>query len=174
MDVAMSCNPPAAVWVAGGTYTPGKSLVVQPNVAVYGGFEGNEPYTCDLSQRDFAAHATIIDGDSAYRVLDKSCPFGGDSDSENNSATILMPISGTTEVTACQGVIYDDGGEFGWYSNYCNGTIILRSPNPNATITLTGTYNMENNYDKLFIYDGVGGALLGQYTGYSGCWCIYK
>ena len=168
MDVAMSCNPPAAVWVAGGTYTPGKSLVVQPKVAVYGGFEGNEPYTYDLLQRDFTAHATIIDGDSAYRVLDKSCPFGGDSDSENYPTTILMPISGTTEVTACQGVIYDDGGEFGWYSNYCNGTIILRSPNPNATITLTGTYNMENNYDKLFIYDGVGGALLGQYTGYSG------
>ena len=168
MDVAMGCNPPAAVWVAGGTYTPGKSLVVQPKVAVYGGFEGNEPYTFDLSQRDFTAHATIIDGDSAYRVLDKSCPFGGDSDSENYPTTILMPISGTTEVTACQGVIYDDGGEFGWYSNYCNGTIILRSPNPNATITLTGTYNMENNYDKLFIYDGVGGALLGQYTGYSG------
>ena len=168
MDVAMSCNPPAAVWVAGGTYTPGKSLVVQPKVAVYGGFEGNEPYTCDLSQRDFTANATIIDGDSAYRVLDKSCPFEGNSDSENNPSIILMPVSGTIEVTACQGVIYDDGGESGYYSNYCNGTIILRSPNPNATITLNGTYDIENNYDKLFIYDGVDGALLGQYTGYSG------
>ena len=75
MDVAMNCEPPASVWVKQGTYTPGRSLVVQPKVAVYGGFAGNEPYTCDLSQRDFTTHATIIDGDSAYRVLDKSCPF---------------------------------------------------------------------------------------------------
>lgn len=75
MDVAMNCEPPASVWVKQGTYTPGRSLVVQPKAAVYGGFAGNEPYTCDLSQRDFTTHATIIDGDSAYRVLDKSCPF---------------------------------------------------------------------------------------------------
>lgn len=75
MDVAMNCEPPAAVWVKQGTYTTGKSLIVQPKVAVYGSFVGNEPYTYDLSQRDFTTHATIIDGDSAYRVLDKSCPF---------------------------------------------------------------------------------------------------
>ena len=168
MDVAMGCNPPAAVWVAGGTYTPGKSLVVQPKVAVYGGFEGNEPYTFDLSQRDFTTNATIIDGDSAYRVLDKSCPFEGNSGSENNPNIILMPVSETIDVTACQGVIYDDGGESGYYSSGCNGTIILRSPNPNATISLNGTFETENNYDKLFIYDGIDGVLLGQFTGSGG------
>ncbi|MBQ7734875.1 MAG: C10 family peptidase [Bacteroidales bacterium] len=75
MDVAMGCEPPAMVWVANGTYTPGHSLITQPKVAVYGSFEGNEPYPYDLDQRDFSVHATIVDGDSAYRVLDKSCPF---------------------------------------------------------------------------------------------------
>ena len=75
MDVAMGCEPPAMVWVAEGTYTPGYALITQPKVAVYGSFAGNEPYSYDLSQRDFSAHATIVDGDSTYRVLDKSCPF---------------------------------------------------------------------------------------------------
>ncbi len=75
MDVAMGCNPPAAVWVKQGTYTTGKTLIAQPKVAVYGGFAGNEPYTYDLSQRNFTTHATIIDGDSAYQVLSQSCPF---------------------------------------------------------------------------------------------------
>ena len=75
MDVAMICTPPATVWVAQGTYTPGRSLITQPQVAVYGGFEGNEPCTFDLSQRNFISHATVVDGASSYRVLYKSCPF---------------------------------------------------------------------------------------------------
>ena len=167
MDVAMGETPVASVWVAGGTYTLGKPLFVHPKVAVYGGFAGNEPYTYDLSQRNFTAHPTIVDGDSAYRVLEKNCPF--EEESSNNStqylgenASLLMPVSGTLDVTACSGTIYDDGGPTGVYSNNCNGTIILRSYNPSSSITLTGTYNTES-IDRLRVYDGIGGNLLHTY-----------
>ncbi len=170
MDVAMNSNPVAAVWVAGGTYLLGKPLIVQPDVAVYGGFVGNEHYTYDLSQRNFPAHATIIDGDSAHRVLQMSCPFTGnvgttETEYFTEPAALLMPVSGTLDVTACSGVIYDNGGASGSYANNCNGTIILRSYNPGSTITLSGSYHTETCCDKLYVYDGVGGNLLGTFRG---------
>ncbi len=167
MDVAMVSNPPAAVWVAEGTYTPGRPLIVQPKVAVYGGFEGIEPYDFDLSQRNFDEHATIIDGDSAYRVLDKSCPFVAvvPTTYMTEPGTILMPTSGITDITACAGTIYDNGGETSNYSNNCNGQIILRSFSPNSTITLNGTYQTEGSTDYLNIYDYNDMTLLATYYG---------
>ena len=172
MDIAMGCNPPAAVWVKQGTYTPGKPLIAQPKVAVYGGFAGNEPYTYDLTQRNFTTHTTIIDGDSAYRVLTQSCPFvssqiSSGSISYSEPATILMPTSGTLDVTACSGTIYDNGGPSNNYSNNCDGEIILRSFNPNSVITLTGTIDVESYYsDRLEIYDYDDGETdyLGEYS----------
>lgn len=173
MDVAMGCIPPAAVWVKQGTYTTGKTLIAQPKVAVYGGFAGNEPYTYSLSQRNFTIHATIIDGDSAYQVLNQSCPFAGEENSPTTyitePATILMPVTGNVDITACSGTIYDDGGESGYYSANCNGQVILRSFNPNSTITLTGTYQTDSYEDYLEVYDYYDGEtiLIGNYS-YSG------
>ncbi len=171
MDVAMGCEPTAAVWVAQGTYHPGRPLIVQPKVAVYGGFGGYEDYTYNLALRNFTTNATIIDGDSAHRVLEMSCPFAGEEVVENTTeyysepVELLMPVSGIRDVTACSGTIYDDGGASGDYASSCNGTIILRSYNPSSIITLTGSYNTENCCDKLRIYNGVGGDLIGNYAG---------
>jgi len=60
----------AQIWVAGGTYTPSPplhqggfrsaSFRLQSNLAIYGGFAGNES---ELSQRDIAANPTILSGD---------------------------------------------------------------------------------------------------------------
>ena len=48
--------------------------------------------------------------------------------------------------------IYDNGGPDGNYTNSFQGWVVLTT-NVGATITLTGTYNIENNYDFLTIYD---------------------
>ena len=164
MDIAMICNPPAAVWVAEGTYTPERPLVAQPKVAVYGGFEGVEPSTFDLAQRDLEEHATIIDGDSAYRVLDKSCPFEAIQNTTymTEPNIILMPNTGIKDITACSGTIYDNGGETGYYANNSNGKIILRSFSPSSSITLTGSYQTDRR-DKLYIYEYNDGVLLGTF-----------
>ena len=61
----------------------------------------------------------------------------------------------TLYITICsQAVrIYDDGGPNGSYSNNFDGWVMLYT-DPGATISLTGTQNTENSWDKLYVYDG--------------------
>ena len=69
------------VWVAAGTYFGDTSLTSQnafsmmEGINVYGGFAGNEPADYDLSQRNFDANTTILDGQNARRVLNQPSSF---------------------------------------------------------------------------------------------------
>lgn len=78
----------------------------------------------------------------------------------NNNPTI-------STVTTATGSFYDDGGSG---SNYTNAqrTLTLIQPAGATSITLNFTsFNVESNYDHLFIYDGAttSAPLIGQYTG---------
>lgn len=68
--------------------------------------------------------------------------------------TITMQNGETIYTTLCTSGanIYDDGGPSGNYSQSFQGWVVLTT-NAGATITLTGSYNLENNYDYLTIYD---------------------
>ena len=78
-----------------------------------------------------------------------------------------MLTTGTSEVTLCSGIIYDDGGPDANYSNNCDGIMIVHASTTGAKVHLSGSYVTENNYDKLYIYDGEGtsGTLLGTFMG---------
>ena len=52
------------VWVAAGTYVG--CITLKAEVALYGGFAGDET---DLSQRDWTANETILDGNQAGSVV---------------------------------------------------------------------------------------------------------
>jgi len=52
------------VWVAAGTYV--ENITLKSGVALYGGFAGNET---DLSQRNWAANKTILDGNQSGSVV---------------------------------------------------------------------------------------------------------
>ena len=167
MEVAANNEPASTVWVAGGTYTINKPFIVQPKVAVYGSFAGNEPYTYDLSLRNFEANATILDGDSTCRVLEMTKPF------ENPAVEIIrltepgeiiMPANGTVDVTACSGVIYDDGGLNGNHAINCKERLVLRSYNENSTASLSGSYYFHYS-GGMKIYNGEDGTVVGNYTG---------
>ncbi len=77
-----------------------------------------------------------------------------------------VPSSGTQTVTMCSGTIYDPGGT-GNYPNSCSGKLIVNSSSSNCLMHLQGTYNTENSYDHIYIYEGAGtnGTLLGSYMG---------
>ena len=65
----------AVVWVAEGTYYGGagdNAFTMVDGVDVYGGFAGNET---ELSQRDYTAHPTILDGQNTQRVLYQPTTF---------------------------------------------------------------------------------------------------
>ena len=86
--LAMTHN--AVVWVAAGTYygdtTAANAFTMRDGVSVYGGFAGIEPANYDLSQRDFNANTTVLDGQNARRVLYQ--PFDFSMETEWNGFAI--------------------------------------------------------------------------------------
>lgn len=76
----------------------------------------------------------------------------------------LMRNNDTVFVNACTyttGHIFDNGGANGNYSNSFNGWVAITAT-PGTSISLSGSYNTESNYDKISVWDGTiqGGTLL--------------
>ncbi|MBO7586932.1 MAG: fibronectin type III domain-containing protein [Bacteroidales bacterium] len=77
--IQSAANIPPKIWVAQGTYYRDTAetadmeipiaFALSDGVSMYGGFAGNEPATFDLSQRDFGAHPTILDGQGQQTVI---------------------------------------------------------------------------------------------------------
>ncbi len=88
--------------------------------------------------------------------------------SVSNPCSVVLPPSGSAQTqVSCTGVIYDDGGQNGTYSNYVNSTVTI-APTNASKVTLTFTkFRLEAGYDFLYVYDGPSTAspLLGAYTG---------
>ncbi|MBR5651211.1 MAG: hypothetical protein IKW93_03220 [Bacteroidales bacterium] len=78
-----------------------------------------------------------------------------------------MPTSGTIEITTCAGMLYDNGGPDANYSNNCNAIAVIHPGLNGAMAHITGTYDVENNWDYIYIYDGesASGNAIGTYTG---------
>ena len=86
------------------------------------------------------------------------------------SQSITMPSSGLQTHTLQANTTYhllDPGGNNN-YSNHCSGAVQLIAAN-GASIHITGSYNTETNYDKIYIYNGTyeGNDLMGTYSGNS-------
>ena len=73
------------IWVKEGTYTGNteEEFAFTPLLGcrLYGGFKGDEPYDYDLSQRDFGAHPSILDGNQTQGVIGEI---------SNNNDTIII------------------------------------------------------------------------------------
>ena len=81
--------------------------------------------------------------------------------------SINMPVTGTTSISACDVVIYDDGGATGDYSNNCSSTMTINPETPQSLVAIQGTLSTESCCDYLRIYDGpnTSGTLLGEFRG---------
>ena len=85
-DALLSQNIFNEVWVAEGTYLPGdvrpSSFILPPNIAVYGGFSGNET---SRNERNASAHLTVLSGD-----------IGTPNNVIDNSYHVVIPSTGST------------------------------------------------------------------------------
>ena len=71
-------------------------------------------------------------------------------------AQYAVNMSGYTRVYTCQhpsGTIYDDGGNYDYYSNLFDGYVVIVS-SAGASISLSGSYNTEPGSDYIMVYDG--------------------
>ena len=72
--------------------------------------------------------------------------------------SVNMPATGTKKVVIPAGAqsfkLYDDGGQSGNYSDYCNGTFTLTAPT-GYRLQLSGNITTEYLWDKLSVYDGI-------------------
>jgi hypothetical protein len=139
-----NANPGDQIWVAKGTYKPSSAYdlpnpthVIDPtidptryyhfrmkaDVAIYGGFAGNEARSYDLSLRDFTTNETILSGD-----------IGTEKDSSDNCCHVIYnPESSTLTGTAVLDGFTVTGGYAngnyphregaGMYNNNCSPTI---------------------------------------------------
>ena len=84
-----------------------------------------------------------------------------------NTSTYTMAVTGSDTLTTCGIVIYDDGGPNGNYSLNCESVLVIYPSNEDAMVAITGTVDVENGYDYLYIYDGAGttGTPMATYTG---------
>jgi gliding motility-associated-like protein len=76
-----------------------------------------------------------------------------------------------SNVTACSGTFYDNGGNIGAYGNNLNLTFTICPSTPGSKVTVNfTTFNLENNFDFLTVYDGptTASPSLGSYTGTAG------
>ena len=76
----------------------------------------------------------------------------------------VMGTSGAATISMCGGVIYDNGGPNGNYSDNVDYTLTIYPASPDSMLTFHGTAYTEGSIDYLKIYEGVGtdGTLLWQ------------
>lgn len=151
-------------WTPGGTETSWTIIYGPTGFSVPNGTTVNattHPYSVtglsDETTYDFYVKADCGGGDESTVVGPISIRPGA----------ILMPVSGSQTITTCGGTIFDDGGATDPYSNSCSGILTINPETAGMAIQLTGTYNTETNYDKLYIYDGAStsGNLINTYEG---------
>ncbi|MCR9098419.1 MAG: right-handed parallel beta-helix repeat-containing protein [bacterium] len=183
INAAVSCGV-ESIWVAEGTYYPDEgggnsnndrnaAFVMQNNLAIYGGFNGSEAM---LSQRDWAAHPTILSGD-----IDGNSNLAGNSYhvifNNNNGLDNSAILDGFTVTGGNADGSNLDGSGGGMFNNQSSPTIINCSFQSNsASLDGGGMYNAQSSptitnctfQDNSAIFSsgggGVGGGILNDHS----------
>ncbi|MBO7445390.1 MAG: fibronectin type III domain-containing protein, partial [Bacteroidales bacterium] len=68
--------------------------------------------------------------------------------------TFTFGVTGSSSITACDLIVYDDGGPNGTYSNYCDYTLTIYPTEPDSVVSVSGIFTGESTLDYLSIYEG--------------------
>ncbi len=119
----------------------------------------------------FETAGTVINSTTATATVSGLTPFTtyyarvrtmcGTTPSAWSDVVSFMPaiyytMGTNADISACTGMIVDDGGYTGNYSNSLNQTMIVRPGTAGKRIRIYGDYDLESNWDYVYIYDGVG------------------
>ena len=79
----------------------------------------------------------------------------------------VMGTPGIDTLRTCGVRIVDNGGLLGDYSANARDTVYIYPTSTDSLVRITGTLSSENNYDWLYIYDGIGASatLIERYSG---------
>ena len=79
----------------------------------------------------------------------------------------IIPVTGSTTISACNVQLFDNGGPDGNYAIGSVGYAIIYPDDSTCVVRIEGDANLEANCDYIYVYDGVGlnARLLGQFTG---------
>ena len=178
LTAAKLCTQITQIWVAKGTYYPSvdafgqiaptdprtKSFAMQNNLAIYGGFAGNEPSNFDLNLRNLNTNPTILSGDiqqdnslanNAYHVILNFPAYGSpltntailDGFTIRDGVANFLATSGTTNIVS----IPDSYGG-GVYSYGSSPTIRNCTIFNNVAYFGGGMMNNASNTTLLFNY----------------------
>ncbi|MDC0231629.1 N-acetylmuramoyl-L-alanine amidase, partial [Aureispira] len=109
---------------------------------------------------------TGLPSDSKYLWSVRAICGLGDTSALEGDEFINAEITADETTTACSGTFTDTGGELGMYRKNEDYTFTIAPPNPTALTLTFSAFDIENNYDYMYIYDGPTTAypLLGTYT----------
>ncbi len=159
VDVTTACITPATfnfqnLSANGGSYTwyfgdSGTSTSISPShiYTTYGIFDVKLVVDGGVCGMDSITYPALIQIDSSL-----VCIYN-------------MPVNGSTILTSCDGLLYDNGGPSGNYTDNHEDTIVIAPANSTGVSITFTSFNYENNYDYLYIYDGPSTAspLIGVY-----------
>ncbi|MCR4964689.1 MAG: fibronectin type III domain-containing protein [Bacteroidales bacterium] len=118
------------------------------------GLDENEDYTV-------AVYPLCANGNfGTYASAEFTTTTGGDTPAEPD----VVVMGETTFITTCDAMIYDNGGPTGDYESDSYETLDITPATAGASLHITGTYDMEDDYDYVYIYDAEG-ATIASLTG---------
>ncbi len=163
LQSALTRSACVEVWVAAGVYKPGltqtDSFIINPDVRVYGGFVGTETLR---SQRDPAAHVTILSGDIDGNDINTDGNFIDEYSShiQGNNSYNIVSLDGTdvpvTSNTVLDGFVITGGdGTYGG-GLHCSASGIFGDCSPTLR-NLTFIGNRAYLGAALYTYGAQGG-----------------
>ncbi len=120
------------------------------------------------------SHTYTQAGTYSVKLVASSAICGTDSIVKNNLITIgdsiivnvNMPITGAVTYTCCKGILLDNGGDHP-YLNNSDAYAVLDIENADTIMLNFDFFDLEANYDYLYVYSGMGNnlTLIGVFTG---------